>query len=188
MSQRQPYGIPTKYKGVQFRSRLEARWAAFFDLCGWQWTYEPIDLDGWIPDFMISDVLIEVKPHRTYAEFGDCLRKIFDADKWQHEILLLGVSPFRGGGGFDANVGWLCESAYWDDDEFSKTLEHWIECFANSPVIRPSHRVDFCHELGSYSGRATVEYYGSPCDVSYDEVMGMWAEACNATQWKPRAR
>ena len=27
--------IPTTYSGVVFRSRLEARWAAFFDLCGW---------------------------------------------------------------------------------------------------------------------------------------------------------
>jgi hypothetical protein len=43
--------IPTRYGGVQFRSRLEARWAAFFDLAGWRWQYEPIDLAGWIPDF-----------------------------------------------------------------------------------------------------------------------------------------
>jgi hypothetical protein len=46
--------IPTIYKGVQFRSRLEAKWAAFFDLLGWRWHYEPLDLDGWIPDFLIE--------------------------------------------------------------------------------------------------------------------------------------
>jgi hypothetical protein len=45
---------PTKYVGVQFRSRLEARWAAFFDLANWQWSYEPIDLEGWTPDFQAS--------------------------------------------------------------------------------------------------------------------------------------
>jgi hypothetical protein len=58
--------IPTKYKGVQFRSRLEARWAAFFDLAGWRWDYEPLDLDGWIPDFVLYGqkrrLFIEVKP------------------------------------------------------------------------------------------------------------------------------
>lgn len=27
--------IPTTYADVQMRSRLEAKWAAFFDLCGW---------------------------------------------------------------------------------------------------------------------------------------------------------
>ncbi len=62
--------IPTKYAGVQFRSRLEARWAAFFDLLGWRWEYEPIDLAGYIPDFIVTgflgrgrqDILVEVKP------------------------------------------------------------------------------------------------------------------------------
>lgn len=47
--------IPTIYAGVQFRSRLEARWAAFFDLVGLRWEYEPFDLAGWIPDFKIYD-------------------------------------------------------------------------------------------------------------------------------------
>jgi hypothetical protein len=58
--------IPTKYNGVQFRSRLEARWAAFFDRAGWRWEYEPPETDGWIPDFLLigaqRSVRIEVKP------------------------------------------------------------------------------------------------------------------------------
>lgn len=58
--------IPTRYAGVQFRSRLEARWAAFFDLLGWPWEYEPIDLAGYIPDFALrtgdGSFLVEVKP------------------------------------------------------------------------------------------------------------------------------
>jgi hypothetical protein len=29
--------IETVYRGSLFRSRLEARWAAFFDLFGWDW-------------------------------------------------------------------------------------------------------------------------------------------------------
>lgn len=65
--------IPTKYGGVIFRSRLEARWAAFFDLVGWKWQYEPFDLDGWAPDFRLSfpsgrDALIEVKPVASGAD------------------------------------------------------------------------------------------------------------------------
>lgn len=46
--------IPTVYAGVRFRSRLEARWSVFFDLVGWTWHYEPIDLAGYIPDFIIE--------------------------------------------------------------------------------------------------------------------------------------
>jgi hypothetical protein len=57
--------IPTKYNGQRFRSRLEAKWAAFFDLCEWKWSYEPDELDGYIPDFKLwfkVPVLVEVKP------------------------------------------------------------------------------------------------------------------------------
>jgi hypothetical protein len=92
--------IPTTYAGVNFRSRLEARWAAFFDLCGWKWDYEPFDLDGWTPDFLIktriADVLVEVKPlhiervigHPDILEFEKAC-KHRDA----HQILLIGLSP-----------------------------------------------------------------------------------------------
>lgn len=63
--------IPTTYAGVNFRSRLEARWAAMFDLLKWEWKYEPIDLNGWSPDFLLDAgvifgsyqvVFVEVKP------------------------------------------------------------------------------------------------------------------------------
>lgn len=73
---------PTKYNGVQFRSRLEARWAAFFDLAGWDWEYEPIDLVGWSPDFRLTipcphsecngshTLLVEVKPYFSLEDFN----------------------------------------------------------------------------------------------------------------------
>ena len=38
--------IETEYKGYKFRSRLEARWAIFFDACGVRWEYEP---EGYVP-------------------------------------------------------------------------------------------------------------------------------------------
>lgn len=46
--------IPTSYRGTNFRSRIEARWAVFFDLVEWPWEYEPIDLEGYIPDFILT--------------------------------------------------------------------------------------------------------------------------------------
>jgi len=72
---------PTKYKNVLFRSRLEARWAAFFDLVNWKWDYEPVDLEGWTPDFMIRVprfspkspqpwVYAEVKPFNDLSLFN----------------------------------------------------------------------------------------------------------------------
>lgn len=51
--------IETKWKGYRFRSRLEARWAVFFDALGLRWRYEPegYDLGGgawYLPDFFIE--------------------------------------------------------------------------------------------------------------------------------------
>ena len=54
---------PTAYAGVRFRSQLEATWAAFFDVAGMPWEYEPIQLPGWVPDFrLFGRFLCEVKP------------------------------------------------------------------------------------------------------------------------------
>lgn len=57
---------PTTYGGVRFRSRLEATWAAFFDLAGIAWDYEPVDFEGWVPDFVLrvegGPLYVEVKP------------------------------------------------------------------------------------------------------------------------------
>ena len=51
--------IETVYKGYRFRSRLEARWAVFFDALGIEWEYEKEGYDlgelGWyLPDFEIK--------------------------------------------------------------------------------------------------------------------------------------
>lgn len=60
-------GIPTiGARGIQFRSRIEAQWANIFETLEWDWDYEPIDLQGYIPDFIIkfdgdNEILIEIK-------------------------------------------------------------------------------------------------------------------------------
>lgn len=93
--------IPTTYAGVNFRSRLEARWAAFFDLAEIRWEYEPFDLEGWAPDFLlrtkVCNVLCEVKPvdlsDRT--ETTAAYRKA--EQYWRkYQILRLGVFPSDG--------------------------------------------------------------------------------------------
>lgn len=71
---------PTKYNGVEYRSRLEATWACFFDMYKWKYKYEPYDLQGWTPDFELTfpcwkkdcgshTILIEVKPYTSIAQF-----------------------------------------------------------------------------------------------------------------------
>jgi len=53
--------IETKYKGILFRSRTEARWAVYFDAVGLRWEYEKegfkLDDGTWyLPDFWLPDV------------------------------------------------------------------------------------------------------------------------------------
>lgn len=60
--------IQTEYRGYLFRSRLEARWAVFFDALGLKWEYEPEGYDlpsgRYLPDFYLRDfkVFAEIKP------------------------------------------------------------------------------------------------------------------------------
>lgn len=63
--------IETIFKGCRFRSRLEARWAVFFDALGIEWQYEPEGFevpfqDGpirYLPDFYLPGLglWVEVK-------------------------------------------------------------------------------------------------------------------------------
>lgn len=62
--------IPTLYRGVFMRSRLEARWARYLDGLDIQWQYEPrvfnLGKSGYLPDFFLPYVwgglYMEVKP------------------------------------------------------------------------------------------------------------------------------
>ncbi len=63
---------PTLYEGRLYRSRLEARWAAFFDFIRWDFEYEPEPLATWSPDFLITDYLggmyLEIKPYSLWDD------------------------------------------------------------------------------------------------------------------------
>ena len=75
--------IETAYKGYRFRSRLEARWAVFFDTLGLEYSYEPegfaLPSGNYLPDFWLPDVnlrttaggpglWVEIKPVETSDE------------------------------------------------------------------------------------------------------------------------
>lgn len=152
--------IPTKYKGIQFRSRLEARWASFFDLCRWYWKYEPFDLPGWIPDFAIypyvgshSDdawnwkpdlsrpILVEIKPitslcDATIEKIGVAAASWLSANRAPTgEVWLLGNGPMEGRSSWFRQLGWRI-GAFWlsdfrrDDPKSVTNPKHWHELYA----------------------------------------------------------
>lgn len=69
--------IQTEYKGYLFRSKLEARWAVFFDTLGLPWFYESegLDLDDvyYLPDFYLPKLKlwVEIKPGDTDEWLSD---------------------------------------------------------------------------------------------------------------------
>lgn len=77
--------IETRYKGYRFRSRLEARWAVFFDALGIEWEYEKEGYElaqgiNYLPDFYIphydnhdNRMWVEVKAQKfTEDELNKC--------------------------------------------------------------------------------------------------------------------
>lgn len=114
--------IETIYKGYRFRSRLEARWAVFFDALKMKWEYEPEGFDlgeaGWyLPDFHLTgvdengdkiDAWCEVKP-----EYPDeqALQKLRTFAKHGTLILLDGTPTVK------AYRVWVWDGdRVWDDD------------------------------------------------------------------------
>lgn len=78
--------IETSYKGYKFRSRLEARWAVFFDAMGWQWEYEPegyVLSDGswYLPDFYVHHPL-----HEGYYEVKPLKHDMFDYNQAMYKL------------------------------------------------------------------------------------------------------
>ena len=95
--------IQTEYKGYLFRSRLEARWAVFFDACGVDWEYEPEGYDlgnglRYLPDFLLhgvegrvtGDLYVEVKGNMTEKD-AEKIRRFHENGM---PILVVGRIPY----------------------------------------------------------------------------------------------
>ena len=185
---------PTAYAGTQFRSRLEARWAAFFDLIGWEWVYEPLDTNGYIPDFLIRGaypLFVEVGPCVTEDDYIEKAIKPNGAvDELQHDLLVVGVDPrsplvdhahghataglfgqFHPGGGDDGEEP---EPAYWWESGAWTTC---ATCGATGVV----------HSLGLYTVRPCGHYPGGHVDRYVGRSLdSLWREAGTLTRWLPR--
>ena len=92
----------TRYKNIVFRSRLEARWAVFFDTLGLIWDYEPEGYvlnngASYLPDFFVHDVKGHVGNSRNgiYVEVKGELTS-YDKQKisgFEYPIFVVGNIP-----------------------------------------------------------------------------------------------
>lgn len=79
--------IETVYRGYRFRSRLEARWAVFFDALGVKWEYEPQGFEllsgRYLPDFCVTyPGRCEEEQDSVWFEVKPSLRSI-SASEWK---------------------------------------------------------------------------------------------------------
>jgi hypothetical protein len=79
--------MPMTYRGITFRSVLEANWAATFDSLDWLWSYEPepviVDGTAYLCDFYLYNQRLwcEAKgPHDERIEKPRILQRYFDRE------------------------------------------------------------------------------------------------------------
>ncbi|MFD5678216.1 hypothetical protein [Streptomyces sp. NPDC127040] len=107
--------IETRYAGHHFRSRLEARWAVFFDSLGMRWEYEPQgylvgpDRRPYLPDFWLpgEGLWVEVKGTEEHLDVELLLHAALLDDGLprpekpylisEHEVRLLTLGPMGRG-------------------------------------------------------------------------------------------
>jgi hypothetical protein len=207
--------IPTKYAGIDYRSRLEARWAAFFDRIGWQYTYEPFDGAGYIPDFLIhgeSPLLVEVKPVVTAAEFEAATAKVVRglAGVWQHDVLIVGADPLPQldycarffPGGWLGEFGHSCGTVVDDGKHWTWLDSGKDACWCGKPLREPwwafgsalwftctaCNAVGVHHMMQCWNGRPCGHRDGGGYLGLIDKewIRAAWADASNAVRWESR--
>lgn len=163
-----PRGIPTTYKGVRFRSRLEAHYAAFFDSIGWPWQYEPLDLHRTIPDFVITfaaPLLVEVKPSVDSYEIAQYK---LEQSGWEGEALVVA-------GAVDGPcIGRILERS---EEAFLWSEADMFFCISCGQVSVHSGSGDWrcrCCGIG-----------GDNSHVGTFEPRPFWVGAANRVQWFP---
>lgn len=172
---------PTRYKDILFRSRLEARWASFFDLLGWKWEYEPdLNIKGWIPDFILigkeEDVLVEVKPFIELEQWKDQRKKIAialrDSKIPEHisDILLAG-SCLK----YEAQqvaIGYLMERG------FGTGSLAIVRGYPGDFGFYSADNSWHCRITGLYDGNAHTSL------SSNEDVESLWRDSLSFGQWK----
>jgi hypothetical protein len=179
------------FRGITFRSRLEARWAAFFTQIGWTWVYEPFAGRSYIPDFLIqgsAPLLVEVKPYATAAEFmPECARVAHALEGWAHHIAVFGLSPFLELGQsilYEDSPGlYAAGPSAWGEQDSEECALAWATC------AEPCGRTIVWHRRDAYTGIPCGHHDGDHhlrgVQRTGVDVRTGWLLAGEETRWVP---
>lgn len=178
-------GVATAYEGISFRSKLEASWAAFFDLVGWAWEYEPDGFSKYIPDFVLHGtegrrVYVEVKPSSVWeVAKPEIIAKARRAIGHDADLLILGdFFPECSDGS-----GCLVFGLMPGDDTGCEQARLF------RPGIKYGTEYDFAHTWGGWQGRLSGAYDGNTLIdgtlVEKAAFLKLWSQARNRFQWMP---
>lgn len=180
--------IETLYQGYKFRSRLEARWAVFFDAMGIKYQYEPegFEFDGirYLPDFYLPELnyFVEVKGMSDHlADDIERVQKFVIANKCAVIILTeipydpslnglfwFPVCVFAAYGGGCANNSW----AFFRKDEFDEDGGVIIDDFSAGVNTRW-----FCFNNNNESTYKWLQGGKLPCSEDYQGEVKAYEEA-----------
>lgn len=178
--------IETRYAGCHFRSRLEARWAVFFDAAGIAWEYEPEGFESehgrYLPDFYLPDTgtWVEVKGTNEAArealcglemflDFDSALPGMQESNASDRGLLLLGPIPRVDAGMSTRRVvthqivqhhkGLLLNDWSFQVGPSGGLCAEWNEPFDASEIdIENFRTLKLDDDLGNHAGRVVAAY------------------------------
>jgi hypothetical protein len=142
-----------------------------FDSFKWSWEYEPYDLDGYIPDFVLifstGLLLVEIKPDMQISALRRHASKV-DRSGWEDKAVILGGTPFLDG-----------------EREKIPQLFGWAKDTAWAPAAL--FRCGKCRNISFSSSKSGSRCYVKGC-LGYSmsavpRLEAMWGKAHNLTKW-----
>jgi hypothetical protein len=159
-------GIPTTYKGIQMKSKLETKIAMFLDGLGIKWKYEPTNFllsNGitYVPDFFLTELQMWLEVKGDIQEHNKQISELFVIEN-KTELILISN-----------------KEAMW----FS--AKDWVDGFNFDTMVfigkcRSCDRYFFCSNTGSYHCRGCGNHEGDHDLKSYfqnvmeDEVIDFY--------------
>ena len=167
--------IQTQYKGYSFRSRLEARWAVFFDALGAEWEYEAQGYDLGELGYYLPDFWLPMHPDHN---FGGRLEDGTSVNQWPNPGIFVEIKG-----------AWPSDNEIAKIEKLAKGTKHHTLLFVGLPGARRPHVATkdklFSYPRGEQERYSLDDYYTSEYKVDYIKIAAYCLQFCNFGQCMP---